>query len=129
MGRMIRSRRELARALHMILSMNNPTKLHTVLFFGSHPDLDNDDCWAGADYATYAEALAVYNAPAAHLPKLAQHMRDTEWIMLDSLEGPLLRKNPGFRPSRRDDSAALSEMAMQAGMAFGCDGYNDAMGW
>jgi len=103
--------------------------LHTVLFFGSHPDLDNDDCWAGADYDTYEEALAVYNDPDAHLPQMKQTTRDTEWIMLDSPAGPLLRKNPAFRPSRTNHAADLSEMAMQAGMAFGCDGYNDVMGW
>ena len=30
---------------------------------------------------------------------------------------------------RRDDAAWRQEIAMEAGMAFGCQGYNDAMGY
>ena len=34
-----------------------------------------------------------------------------------------------YLPSADDNDMCQSEAAMQAGMAFGVDGYNDAMGW
>jgi tRNA(Ile2) C34 agmatinyltransferase TiaS len=33
------------------------------------------------------------------------------------------------RRKRRVDDDQLREMAMEAGMAFGCDGYNDVYGY
>lgn len=38
------------------------------------------------------------------------------------------KKARAKRARRRDDDWTR-ERAMQAGMAFGCDGYNDEMGW
>jgi hypothetical protein len=37
--------------------------------------------------------------------------------------------NPDYRPSKDDDRAERSEFAMQQGMAFGVEAYNEAMGW
>lgn len=100
------------------------TKPYAVLFFGSHPDIENDDCWYGEDFDTLDEAIAKFREPP--------HDSSVEWIMLDGAEGPngdnLMRRNPSFRRSR-DDGEWAREQAMQAGMAGGCDAYNDAMGW
>ena len=103
-----------------------PLKPFTVSLFGSHPDEDNDDCWTGNDYATLTEAEKVFVAP------WETFLRDSS-VAYFVLEGPgidrQVRANPAFKPSKDYDSAERSERAMQAGMAFGCDGYNDEMGW
>lgn len=103
---------------------------YSVLFFGSHPDLENDDCWYGEDFNTLEEALACYQRPVRSVKNCPAS--DVEWIELDGAEGPdgenLMRRNPSFRRAR-NDGEWQREHATQAGMAFGCDGYNDAMGW
>ena len=95
---------------------------YSVNYYGSHPDLDNDDCFYGYDFDTLGAALAKFQ----ELP----HDASVEYIELDGAEGPngdnLIRRNPSFRRSR-DDGEWAREHAMQAGMAFGCDGYNDAL--
>jgi hypothetical protein len=108
------------------MSDNKP---FSVLYWGSHPDLDNDDCWTGEDFDTLEEAMACFLAdPPDHT------LRDTQYIELDghvdAKGNNLIRLNPHFRSSRKDDFADWKqEAAHQAGMAFGPDGYNDEMGW
>ena len=91
-----------------------------VNFWGSHPDEENDDCWSGEDFYSKEEALICFN-------------KDSEiGIAYIQIEGPdvyEVRKNPMFSPSKDDDDDWRRENAMQAGMAFGCAGYNDAMGY
>ena len=113
---------------------------YSVTLWGSNPDVtDNDDCWTGSDFATLSEALACYRAICMHpadgqLPKVCGY--DWEFVMLDGPDAHEVTANPDQRSQRRrridaDASAAewRREQAMQAGMTFGVDGYNNALGW
>ncbi len=93
---------------------------YSVLEFGSHPDEGNDDCWTGRDFATLAEARANFIS--------APQDSATAFVMLDGPDVNEIRAIPGYRAAREDNEGRL-EHAMQAGMALGCDGYNDAMGY
>ena len=113
------------------MSNENNSKPFSVCLWGSHPDKGNDDCWTGEDYGTLAEAESVLANPWGTFLKSSNNV-DTAFF---TLEGPGIDRkvvqNPDYNPRKRsdDDSAERSERAMQAGMAFGCDGYNDEMGW
>jgi hypothetical protein len=104
-------------------------KPYSVNHWGSHPDEENDDCHTGEDFDSLDEALKAYHTNPSD--------RSVAWIEIDGLEDSELkklgisrcRKNPKHRKTRDDDSDWKREQAMQAGMAFGCDGYNEAMGW
>ena len=98
-------------------------KPFTVLHFGSHPDLDNDDCFAGEDFEGLAEAIVSATYKSAPF--------DVEYIMLDGPGMNEVRKNPNYsaKEKRFNDAIDSSEHAMQQGMCFGCQGYNDAMGY
>lgn len=101
-----------------------------VNFWGSDPDADNDDCWYGNSYATRSEAQAAYDAPVQNARNGYYRAADVMYVELDGPDINVKRRNPAYRaPKRgqRDDWQA--ERAMQAGMAFGCDGYNDEMGY
>jgi len=96
---------------------------YSVNQWGSHPDAGNDDCFTGEDFLTREEAEAAFD----------KEVHDC-YVMYIELDGPdvhEVRRNPHY--SRRqialDEAAERSERAMQAGMAFGCQGYNEAMGW
>lgn len=96
---------------------------YSVNLWGSHPENENDDCWCGSDFATLAEATAAFNNPASAFKY------ETNWAYVE-IDGPGInevRKNPNYRKPRYSDDG--NEFAMQQGMAFGCDGYNDAMGY
>jgi hypothetical protein len=94
--------------------------VYSVDYWGSDPDEGNDDCWTGYDFATLDEARAKFAAEPD-----AYHCSDTAVIVLDGPDVHEKRKNPGFRPSKRDDSEWRSEAVMQAGMLGGCEAYND----
>jgi hypothetical protein len=106
--------------------MASPTS-YSVTLWGSDPEFENDDCWTGEDFATLAEAEAAFTDPDSAFPSYRGD-RDVVFIELD---GPYAHKSRRLRPDRksptRDDWKR--EAAMQAGMAFGCDGYNDEMGY
>ncbi len=100
---------------------------YSVCHWGSHPDLDNDDCYTGDDFDTLEEAKA---------SKMYQEAEySVEYIELDGPDVHELKKNPNYNAKqvRRDraeqDHLERSEFAMQQGMAFGVQGYNEAMGW
>ncbi len=42
--------------------MTNDTKPYRVDFWGSHPDLGNDDCWMGESYATLQDAITAFES-------------------------------------------------------------------
>lgn len=112
---------------------------YSVTLWGSNPDeTDNDDCWTGGDYATRDEAVAAYRSVMMFPDQpfgLAAHA-DFEFVMLDGPDVHDVTANPD-QPSqkhrRRDlaqsDREWRHERAMQAGMAFGCDGWNNEMGY
>ncbi len=91
--------------------------------WGSHPDLENDDCYTGHNFATYAEAVAF----------MALGVKDCFVAFLE-LDGPDVNEiiaNPYYNASevKRNRQSDNSEKAMQAGMMGGCEAYNDEMGW
>jgi len=114
--------------------------MFAVEFWGSDPDLGNDDCWYGGDHDSEAEARAAFSAPCddheVAFIVLSRHTGEVDerfgCPVLEELER---RPNPAFDAARlereraADDRAWRSEFAMQTGMAFGCAGFNDAMGW
>ena len=115
-------------------------KPYTVTLWGSNPDeTDEDDCWTGSDFATREEAIACYRA-VVMFPEdgLAKHMGRGGWefVMIDGPDVHDVTPNPDQtsvrkrrRENAREDADWQRERAMQAGMAFGCDGYNDEMGY
>lgn len=102
-------------------------KPYSVLEWASHPDAGNDDCITGDDYDTREEALAAFNAATADY--------SIAYFQADGPDLHEIRPNPAYnakqvaRDNRDDDSEWRREIAMQAGMAGGCDAYNEAMGY
>ena len=109
----------------------------TVCLWASHPDDGNDDCVIGTDPLSQEAAEACFAALAIGRPvgTLAVQLdRNAGRWLIAVLEGPGVWRdaaNPSPRSARReeDDAEWRRERAMQAGMAFGCDGYNDEMGY
>jgi len=103
-------------------------KPYSVNYFGSHPDENNDDCWSGYDFATREEAEACFLEEVT----IPGCFDCTAWIVLDGPDVHKERKNPDFKPSRDDDrdfdDEWKREMATQAAMAFGVQGWNDYYG-
>jgi len=114
------------------------TMKYSVLLFGSHPDLDNDDCWTGADFDSREEAEQCFANLSTAFGRTV--IGDSEYI---TLVGPWdgsddadcfapvkeqIRRNPDFVPSR-DDGEWRREAAREAGMLHGIDAYNDFMGY
>jgi hypothetical protein len=97
---------------------------YSVLHWCSHPDLGNDDLSTVRDFDDLDEALAFYNSDAES---------EVEYIELDGSPDALgrnpVRKNRTYIDTPDDDSEWRREMAVQNGMAFGCQGYNDTYGW
>lgn len=117
-------------------------KPFTVTLWGSNPDeTDNDDCWTGDDFATRDEAIAAYREVVmfpddSQLAKVCGPRGSWEYVMIDGPETHEVTQNPDQpscrrqrRELKRSDAEWQHERAMQAGMAFGCDGYNDEQGF
>lgn len=117
---------------------------YNVDLWGSDPDdpanEGNDDCWTGESYATKEEAVAAYRSVVMFpdADPLVRVCGRGGWAYV-VIDGPDLHEstpNPdraAVRRHRREMDASSREWkrerAMQAGMAFGCDGHNDEMGW
>jgi hypothetical protein len=96
-----------------------------VELWGSHKDLDNDDCITGGPAATIEEARALL----AEL-KASPHFRhDWAYVCIDGPNGREYEESREIRAADGADDDALSEFAQQHGMAFGTLGYNEAMGF
>lgn len=134
------------RAMENTMTTETVRGLFSVNFWGSHPDEGNDDCYTGADYATLAEALQAFESGHLCDATCGCKLEARKCANLDSayyrtsiayveLDGPginQVRKNPTFRPSRRRDNFDAEwkhEMAMEAGMLHGCEGFNEVMGY
>lgn len=106
---------------------------YSVNYWGSHPDSGNDDCWTGYNFTTREEAEAAYAKPPTYGD--GSPVTNTAYIEMDGPGVHKTRKNPDFdgvRAAREAEAAERAwkqEIAMQAGMSFGCDGYNDVMGY
>jgi hypothetical protein len=102
--------------------------IHSVNLWGSSPDDNNDDCHTGEEFDSLEKALDCYNNPWKYF-KESYYSSCTRYIELDSKSGYMIRENPGYKPSKDSCDDWKREQAMQAGMAFGCDGYNEIMGY
>lgn len=103
---------------------------YSVNYWGSHPDADNDDCYTGEDYSTKEAALAAFNGEVQDPPNMpGYYIRCVAFIEIDGPDINEVRPNPSFKAERVDRTYEQQESAMQAGMAFGVHGYNDAMGY
>jgi len=93
--------------------------------WGSHKDLQQDDCWTGSDHETSEEAMASLRA-------LQANPRNRNWAYA-CVEGPDGRvfeeTNPKHVVEEDDDQEARSEFAHMQGMAHGVGAYNEAMGY
>lgn len=107
---------------------------YSVDFWGSNPDEGNDDCHMGEEFPTLEQARAAYDSPEfpSHTPAYT-----VAYIVLSTPDGSLWesKSNPAYdvaRNAKEDvefERMERAERATQAGMVFGCDGYNDAMGY
>jgi hypothetical protein len=109
---------------------------YSVSLWLTHPDLGNDDCMTGTGFATEADAraeLAALLSGCSTRFDMAYH-RDCAFAMVDGPGCCEVVERPGVaarsrREARLDAENEQSEVAMQAGMELGVEGYNDAMGW
>jgi len=115
-----------------------------VNLWGSKPGT-NDDCDTGETFETEAEARRCYEQAEKRFSPSA--LRYAAWFELgvdyaerDAHGHQLVdtiaeRRNPSYdraaveRENAAYDAMCRNERAMQAGMAFGCQGFNDEMGW
>lgn len=96
----------------------------SVVAFGSHPDLNNDDCWYGEECSTFLEAVKILGE------FIEKRDRDTEYFVIDSYGFNHEVKNPFFRAKKKGrDLEWEREIAHQAGMLGGCEAYNEVMGY
>jgi hypothetical protein len=113
-------------------------KAYSVTLWGSHPDLVNDDCWTGDDFDSHEEALVCYREltkrPWDHpLGKSCGHW---EFMMIDGPGVHEIIANPDQKTCQRkrrelarEDREWRREIANEAGMLYGIEAYNDAMGY
>lgn len=101
---------------------------YSVLFFGSHPDSDNDDCVMGEDFDTLADAERFYANPTGNEVFRQYLMTSTAFIMLDGPDVHRVKANPSYSPSR-DRDEWQHEMAREAGMLHGVGASNDVYGY
>jgi len=117
---------------------------YTIFFLGyhvSHPDNLDDpeaECLGWKIFPTKDQALDFFQN---HALKYAS--KDVQWVEADMSEKdlggiPRFQKNPSFDVNehrnkqlaqKRVEAYEQRERAMQAGMAFGCEAYNDEMGY
>jgi hypothetical protein len=96
-----------------------------VKIWASHPDNNNDDCITGGEVPTAEEANAL-------LTELCAKPWAASWQFAEII-GPSGQRvyetfNPETSPPETEDLAD-NEFAMQQGMAFGVDAYNEARGF
>jgi len=88
--------------------------------WGTHPEKNNDDCYEAKEFATQKEAMDFTESGDAD--------HSVQYFEIIGEKFYLVKKNPHFV---EDDSDRewRREIANQAGMAGGCEAYNDAMGY
>jgi len=106
-------------------------RTYSVDAWGSNPDEGNDDCWTGVDFDNLEEAQAFYEKAEGELDgawfQLVENTLDADGRTL--VEELAKRPNPDYKPEPDDDDDWRREIAMQAGMAGGCEAYNEVMGY
>ena len=96
--------------------MSELRKEFSVLFWGSHPDEGNDDCYYGEDFETLSEALLAFHRDAPE---------EIAYVELDGPEIHLHHQSPKHKPAKDDQSDWRHEMRMEAAMLHGVAGWND----
>jgi hypothetical protein len=128
-------------------------KCYVVQLWGSDPSEGNDDHMTMEEYATIEAARVAFNLlkngdwtgwgniykTSAHTVVLGEDVIDAEtctinhnlWRNCEHCVTMEMEKfiNPSHKPSKDDDDEWRSEQRMQAGMAFGTQGYNDYEGY
>ncbi len=113
---------------HSVANIDSAT--YTVSLWSTDPALEDSEgnCMFGKDFATQGEAESFIASLETNFD-LAYYC-DVPFVMID---GPNLHKvsvRECIRPSHRvHDNDWQREGAMQAGMAGGCEAYNDYMGY
>lgn len=96
---------------------------YTVLFHCEDPEVNYDLCSYTKEFTRLDIALETFNAKLSEKDSLSNGISHVE---IDGPDINKVRKNPDYVSQPETE---CSEGAMQAGMAFGCQGYNDYMGW
>lgn len=100
--------------------------MYFVNTWGSHPDEGNDDCWSGEEFDSLEEAIYCFNNPGDYFTRGARG----RFIELDGPDVYDVREDLPLNDLTMDDEDDWErEYAMQQGMCFGCQGYNEARGW
>lgn len=103
---------------------------YSVLYWGSHPDAENDDCWTGLDFETQEAALAQFQSDANPFTAPVEPAFMTLSCAFLEIDGPdvhEVRANPLYnsRATKReralDDAEWQSEITWQNRMAFGIE--------
>ena len=103
--------------------------------WGSHPTEENDDHYLEETYLTVGEAMADYQKLVKAMKQGDERvfgvaLNNIQYVILTGPGVEVETVNPTFVPETSgSDDGWREEIAMQNGMAFGCDGYNDAMGY
>ena len=114
--------------------MTDTAKPFAVNLYGSHPDLDNDDCWTGDEFATLDQARDTYDrwsevfskgsvSSTTHVELTGPGVYEVKQVVSDKVIAA--RK----QDLERSDREWQREVALEAGMLGGCDAYHEAMGW
>ena len=103
--------------------MNTPP-VYEVLYWGSHPDAGNDDCYCGSSFSNLADAKEAFETA-----------RPSEGYFVE-LTGPdvygvrQVASDAYIKQAQdRDAREWRREIANEAGMLGGCDAYNEVMGY
>jgi hypothetical protein len=106
--------------------------MYTVDLWSCEP-LTDDGCNTGDDFTNRESAERAFKLVCEALERGERIWHSTcaatGWVVLD---GPDVHKEytvKAYSPEPDNGDDWRREAAMQAGMAFGCDGYNDAMGY
>ena len=121
----------------------------SVNLWGSHPDAGNDDCHTGREYVTreeaesallalashgvvpaeFARASATYHQDTAYVELCEEDKHGSETLVVLATPHAAKVERRQAREIEREEAEWKREQATQAGMAFGVEGYNDAMGY
>lgn len=109
------------------------TKPYTISLWSDKP-VETDTCFVAEDFATEKEARMGLVDLSATFHGMRKSDLDVPYIMLDGpgLQEIITRPETVKRYERereRHERECRNENAMQAGMVFGVQGYNDAMGY
>lgn len=106
--------------------------LWQVKVFLSNPEDENDDLHAEESFASELASTDAFNAYFKPGFFDREMLQNDLWIVWEGPKETITRQlRPGFvaKPRPASYDADRAEGAMMAGMAFGCQGYNDYMGY